>query len=37
MSGKHDLAGEGPSCPCCIERLSITGIPTKVRNLLLTI
>ena len=30
MSGKHDLAGEGPSCPCCVERLSITGIPTKV-------
>ena len=30
MSGKHDLAAEGPSCPCCVERLSITGIPTKV-------
>lgn len=30
MSGKHDLVGEGPTCPCCVERLSITGIPTKV-------
>ncbi len=31
MSGKHEnLGAEGPSCPCCVERLSITGIPTTV-------